>query len=90
MGKLKNRIDMGCYNPNKEEQAAYSWCINNGIYISPKSNGSSTNWNLLIEINKKINISPESFPKILIWKKLYEYYCYYYLKYGKTTETKTK
>jgi hypothetical protein len=87
MGKYKAKIDMGVYNPTKEEQQACSWCINNGIFISPKPNGSSTEWNLMTQVNKKINVSPKAFPKIVIWKTLYEYYCYYYLKYGKPKTT---
>jgi hypothetical protein len=79
--KKKNEVDMGFYVPNKKEQLAYSWCINNGIYISPKpANGAS--WHLLIEINKKINISPEAYKKVEIWKQLFKFYTYYYDKYG--------
>jgi len=79
--KKSTKIDMGNYIPNKQEQLAYSWCINNGIYISPKSSTTST-WHLLIEINKKISISPDTYKKVEIWKQLYKFYIYYYNKYG--------
>jgi len=79
--KKSTQMDMGNYIPNKQEQLAYSWCINNGIYISPKSSTTST-WHLLIEINKKISISPDTYKKVEIWKQLYKFYIYYYNKYG--------
>lgn len=79
----RNQVDMGSYIPSSKEQEAYSWCIKNGIFISPKYIGSSTAWNITIDINKKINISPESYKKIDIWKKMFEYYVYYYDKYKK-------
>jgi hypothetical protein len=50
--KKTNQIDMGFYVPTIKEQLAYSWCINNGIYISPKPSTTSS-WHLLVEINKK-------------------------------------
>ena len=79
--KKSTQIYMGSYITNKLEQLAYSWCINNGIYISPKPATTST-WHLLIEINKKISISPDTYKKIEIWKQLYKFYTYYYNKYG--------
>jgi radical SAM superfamily enzyme len=81
--KKSNQVDMGFYVPNKKEKLAYSWCINNGIYISPKPANSST-WHLLIEINKKINISPDAYKKVEIWKQLFKFYTYYYDKYANT------
>ena len=77
-----NQIDMGDYLYSNKEFEAYRWCINNGIYITPKAQ-STTRWYLLIDINKKINISPDFYPKIEIWKQMYKYYIYYYDKYAK-------
>jgi len=84
-----NQIDMGFYVATKKEQLAYSWCINNGIYISPKPSTSSS-WHLLIDINKKINISPEAYKKVEIWKQLFKFYTYYYDKYANTKQTNNK
>jgi hypothetical protein len=81
--KKCNQVDMGFYDPTKNEDLAYSWCINNGIYISPKPANSST-WYLLIEINKKTNISPDAYKKVEIWKQLFKFYTYYYDKYANT------
>lgn len=78
----KNVIDMGNYLYSKKEFEAYKWCIENGIYITPKAKSTSS-WYLAVEINKKTNISPDSYGKVEIWKQMYEYYIYYYDKYKK-------
>jgi len=72
---------MGYYMPNKEETQAYRWCINNGIYISPYSNGEGA-WYIDIKLNNKTNRSPEVYGSVSIWIKLYEFYKYYYNKYA--------
>lgn len=73
---------MGDYMCSDEELKAYIWCIHNSIYIAPKAKSSSS-WYLTIEINKKINVSPDSYGKVEIWKQMYKYYIYYYEKYKK-------
>ena len=78
----KSTIDMGNYLYSKKEFEAYKWCIENGIYITPKAK-STNQWYLTIEINKKINVSPDSYGKMDIWKQMYKYYIYYYDKYKK-------
>ena len=72
---------MGNYMPTTEEMVAYRWCINNGIYISPFANGEGA-WYIEIKLNNKVSRSPESYGKITIWIKLYEFYKYYYNKYA--------
>ena len=73
---------MGTYLPTSQELAAYRWCINNGIYISPFATGEAT-WHLDIEINNKTSRSPDVYSKDTIWIKMYEFYKYYYNKYAK-------
>ncbi len=72
---------MGYYMPTTQETEAYRWCINNGIYISPYSNGEGA-WYIEIKLNNKISRSPESYGKVTIWIKLYEFYKDYYNKYA--------
>lgn len=79
---IKKGIDMGDYLYSAKEFDAYKWCVNNGVYISPLTL-STTKWFVCIEMNKKINISPESYGKIEIWKQIFKYYTYYYEKYKK-------
>ncbi len=86
--KGKNSIDMGNYVGSAVEQEAYNWCINNGIFISPKAKN-TTEWFLDIVINGKTSTSPIAYKKIDIWKQLYKYYTYYYDKYANKIEVKT-
>ncbi len=72
---------MGQYMPTTEETEAYRWCINNGIYISPFATGEGA-WYIEIKLNNKVSRSPESYGKVTIWIKLYEFYKYYYNKYA--------
>ena len=79
MGIVK-KDPMGQYIYSDEELEAYSWCIKNGIRISPIAKD-ETNWFIEITINNKTNRSPETYKKMVIWEKLFEYYLYYYGKY---------
>ena len=79
MGVVK-KDPMGQYIYSDEEFEAYSWCIKNGIRISPIAKD-ETNWFIEITINNKTNRSPETYKKMVIWEKLFEYYLYYYGKY---------
>ena len=69
------------YQYDLKEFKAYHWCINNGIYISPFCEENFTSWHIDIEINKKINRSPQTFNPRELWEKIFEYYKYYYNKY---------
>lgn len=79
---------MGKYTGSLIEQEAYRWCINNGIFISPKAKN-TTEWFLDITINSKTTTSPITYKKIDIWKQLYKFYTYYYDKYANKIEVKT-
>lgn len=78
----RTTIDMGDYLYSKKEFEAYKWCVDNGIYISPKAL-STNRWFICIFMNGKENISPEAYGKVEIWKQMYKYYIYYYEKYKK-------
>lgn len=74
-------INYGKYNRTEEEFEAYRWCINNGIIIWPETK-LDTEWRIEIRINGKTSKSPEKYKAVEVWKKMYEYYLYYYKKYG--------
>ena len=74
---------MGVYIPTKDEEIAYRWCIRNNIKISPWARDQSTWYISVIIGNGKNNVSPEYYERIEIWKKIQEYYTYYYKKYNK-------
>jgi|TARA_Y100000401_G_scaffold14943_1_gene10104 hypothetical protein len=80
MPKRKKDV-MGQYMPTTVETEAYRWCINNGIYISPWATGEGA-WYVDITINGKNHRSPDTYGKVTIWIKLYEFYKYYYNKYA--------
>ena len=75
----KGKINMGGYTPSIKEKNAYHWCINNGIYIAPKAI-TEAKWSIVITNNGISNEDPNSYSKVLIWQKIYEYYKYYYEK----------
>ena len=75
---------MGDYSASKHELDAYNWCVKNNIKISPSASTRDqypTSWYLIIDIDGRINKSPETYGSLDIWGKLYEYYKYYYNKY---------
>jgi hypothetical protein len=76
----KQRIDMGDYLPKENDYKAFKFCVDNNIRIYPIPE-STIKWSVEIDINGKKSKSPESFPKVVIWQKIWEYYQYYYKKY---------
>jgi hypothetical protein len=84
MGKPKKYgPDMGVYVPTEDELKAYKWGIRNNISIAPFAL-SEIKWYIDITIKGKTARAPDIYPKILIFKKIYEYYKYYYDKKGNT------
>lgn len=79
--KSKAQVDMGFYAPSQNENDARRWCINNGIYISPKA-FNTLEWYVCIVMNGKENKSPKTYKKVDIWKQVYLFYVYYYNKYN--------
>lgn len=79
---VKPSYPMGYYLPtNLEESAAY-WCLKNGIGVNPVSTGHGrSTWYVEITINGKSRKSPETYGKVEIWRKTYEFRLYYYNKF---------
>ena len=78
----KNAIDMGLISYDSYDWDARSWCLNNGITISPLAK-SSNSWFIVITNKGKIATSPEHYGKTIIWQKIFTYYKYYYEQYKK-------
>ena len=59
------------------------WCIKKGIKIAviPYWEGSSDEWKIELNIKKKIHLDPAIYKANEAYKKMYEYYKYYYDKY---------
>jgi len=77
--KKKGQIDMGKISYNKEDWAAWRWCIRNEIIIAPKAKTSSS-WYVTITNKGRTNESPLSYEKTVIWEKIFEYCRYYHCK----------
>ena len=80
MGKKKKYgPDMGNYVPSTTEHEAWMWGVRNNISIAPFAQ-SETRWHIDITMNGKTIRAPDVYPKVEIFKKIYEYYKYYYEK----------
>jgi hypothetical protein len=90
MKKIKSKeITMGYYLPNKEEEKAAYWCFRNNIVVCPvQVKYGIHEWYIEIEINGNKYKSPESYKKVVIWEKTYEYRVYYHDKYLNKNEGK--
>jgi hypothetical protein len=86
--KKKNANSMGNYLPKDSESNARYWCINNGIYISPRANAGNASWTIDIVINNATRSSPVSYKSIQIWSKIFELYIFYYNKSNAIHDTR--
>jgi len=81
---LKNKKGnrMGDYMPTASQLEAQKWCITNEIRIWPtETKFKSGEWWAEIQINRgKIFRSPEAYGPGDIWKQIYEYFEFYYVK----------
>jgi len=57
------------------------WCLDKKIKIAVIPNG--TKWQIELNINDKIHLDPEIREANEAYKKMYEYYKYYYDKHNK-------
>ena len=55
-----------------------NWCMNKGIKIAVIPNGAE--WQIEINLNKKIHLDSNIYRADEAYKKMYEYYKYYYDK----------
>ena len=70
------------YHPfTDEDMKRVNWCLNNGIKIAVIPNG--TEWQVEINLNKKIHLDSNIYKANEAYKKMYEYYKYYYDKHNK-------
>ena len=87
--KKKNTNSMGNYLPKDSESNARYWCIDNGIYISPRAKPGNASWVIDIVINNVTRSSPIDYKSVYIWKKIFELYLYYYNKSNAIHDTRT-
>ena len=71
----------GYHHYTKEDMKRVSWCIDCGIKIAVIPSG--TKWQIEISINKDIHLDSNIYEADVAYKKMYEYYKYYYDKHKK-------
>jgi len=71
----------GYHNYTHEDMKRVQWCLDKKIKIAVIPNG--TKWQVELNINDKIHLDPEIRQPDEAYKKMYEYYKYYYDKYNK-------
>ena len=75
------------YHPyTKQDMKHAAWCISKGIKIAVTPNWETTiEWKVELNIKKNIHLDPASYQAAEAYKKMYEYYKYYYDKYKLNT-----
>ena len=68
----------GYHSYTQEDMKRVNWCMNKGIKIAVVPNG--TEWQVEINLNKKIHLDSNIYKADEAYKKMYEYYKYYYDK----------
>ena len=71
----------GYHNYTHEDMKRVQWCLDKKIKIAVIPNG--TKWQIELNINDKIHLDPETRQADEAYKKMYEYYKYYYDKHNK-------
>ena len=71
----------GYHNYTQEDMKRVQWCLDKKIKIAVIPNGSK--WQVEISLNDKINLDSNIYKADEAYKKMYEYYKYYYDKHNK-------
>ena len=70
------------YHPyTREDLKRVGWCLDKNIKIAVVPN--ETKWQVEININKAIHLDSKIYEASEAYKKMYEYYKYYYDKHNK-------
>ena len=71
----------GFHNYTNADMKRVSWCLDRKIKIAVIPNG--TDWQVEITIDKSVNLDSNIYRAKEAYKKMYEYYKYYYDKHNK-------
>ena len=71
----------GTHPYTDEDMKRVQWCLDKKIKIAVIPNG--VKWQVELNINDKIHLNPEIYEASEAYKKMYEYYKYYYDKHNK-------
>ena len=70
----------GYHSYTQEDMKRVNWCMNKGIKIAVIPNG--IEWQVELNINDKIHLDSNEYEADEAYKKMYEYYKYYYDKHN--------
>ena len=70
----------GYHNYTNEDMKRVQWCLDKKIKIAVIPSG--TKWQIELNINGKIHLDPEIRKANEAYKKMYEYYKYYFDKHN--------
>ena len=79
--KAKGGKSPGHHNYTNDDMKRVNWCMNKGIKVAVIPSG--TKWQVELSINKKIHLDSNIYEASEAYKKMYEYYKYYYDKHNK-------
>jgi len=71
----------GFHNYTNEDMKRVQWCLDRKIKIAVIPSG--TDWQVEITIDKSVNLDSNIYRAKEAYKKMYEYYKYYYDKHNK-------
>ena len=72
----------GFHNYTNEDMKRVQWCLDRKIKIAVIPNG--TEWQVEITIDKSVNLDSNIYRAKEAYKKMYEYYKYYFDKHNKS------
>ena len=81
--KTTKGLSPGQHTYTLKDMKRVQWCLDRKIKIAviPNWEGSSDEWRVELNINKKIHTDPKVYKDKEALAKMYEYYKYYYDKY---------
>ena len=78
--RAKTGKSPGYHNYTRDDMKRVNWCMNKGIKIAVIPNG--IDWQVELNINKAIHLDSNEYEADEAYKKMYEYYKYYYDKHN--------
>jgi hypothetical protein len=79
--RAKTGKSPGQHNYTRKDMKRVNWCLRNGIKVAVIPNG--TKWQVEVDLNKTIHLDSKIYEPKEAYKKMYEYYKYYYDKHNK-------
>ena len=79
--RAKTGKSPGHHNYTREDMKRVNWCLMNGIKVAVIPSG--TKWQVEVDLNKTTHLDSKVYNADEAYKKMYEYYKYYYDKHNK-------